>query len=174
MAEWSADWVREFDLPKPFYRTGFGAAFLGDAKNLMALMPDQSVDLIVTSPPFALRRKKEYGNVEADKYVAWFLEFARLFHELLKPRGSLVIDIGGSWNPGEPTRSLYHYELLIELCRVPGYKFHLAEEFVWYNPARLPTPGTWSLTPLLVLTSPARSQSIWIEDGLPWSSSRNT
>ena len=130
--------------PRPYYQTKHGACYVGDSREILPrVLHPESVDLIMTSPPFALRRKKEYGNVEADKYVAWFLEFARLFHELLKPRGSLVIDIGGSWNPGEPTRSLYQYELLIELCRVPGYKFHLAEEFFWYNPARLPTPAEW-------------------------------
>src|SRR5437870_1419189 len=126
MAEWSADWVREFDLPRPFYRTGFGAAFLGDAKYLMALMPDQSVDLIVTSPPFALRRKKEYGNVEADAYVDWFRPFGDQFKRILKDRGSLVIDIGGTWNQGRPTRSLYQFRLLIALVEMG---FHLCQDF---------------------------------------------
>jgi site-specific DNA-methyltransferase (cytosine-N4-specific) len=129
---------------EPTYRTRFGACYTGDSLEILpkALKPG-SVDLIVTSPPFALRRKKEYGNVEAEHYVEWFLQFGRLFHALLKPKGSLVIDIGGSWNPGQPTRSLYQYELLIELCRMPGYRFQLAEEFFWYNPARLPTPAEW-------------------------------
>lgn len=131
-------------LPNPYYSTPNGAAYLADAKEILS---DKSlvgkVDLIVTSPPFALQRKKEYGNVEAAKYVAWFLDFARVFHTLLKERGSLVIDIGGSWNQGEPTRSLYHYELLLELCRMPSYPFHLAQEFFWYNPAKLPTPAEW-------------------------------
>lgn len=129
---------------EPYYRTKLGACYVGDSLEILPrVLKPGSVDLIMTSPPFALRRKKEYGNVEAERYVDWFLQFGRLFHSLLKPRGSLVIDIGGSWNPGEPTRSLYHYELLIELCRTPGYKFHLAQEFLCYNPARLPTPAEW-------------------------------
>ncbi len=94
-------------------------------------------------PLYALQRKKEYGNVEAEKYVAWFLEFARVFHTILKDTGSFVLDIGGSWNRGEPTRSLYQYELLLDLCKIPGYPFHLAQEFFWYNPARLPSPAEW-------------------------------
>lgn len=102
---------------------------------------DESVDLIFTSPPFGLVRKKEYGNVEADEYVDWFKDFAHEFYRVLKPTGSLVIDIGGSWIPGQPTRSLYHFELLIMLCRVA--KFHLAQEFYWWNPAKLPTPAEW-------------------------------
>jgi len=131
-------------LPKPYYETKHGVAYLADAKEILATGKlDGSVDLIVTSPPFALRRKKEYGNVEAARYVEWFLQFATLFHRVLKPLGSLVIHIGGSWNSGEPTRSLYHYELLVELCRLADQRFYLAQEFFWYNPARLPTPAEW-------------------------------
>ncbi len=133
--------LRNFE---PFYETEFGSAYLGDSREILADKSlEDEVDLIVTSPPFALRRKKEYGNVEASEYVSWFLEFARVFHRLIKQKGSLVVDIGGSWNRGQPTRSLYHYELLIELCRMPGYKFFLAQEFFWYNPSKLPTPAEW-------------------------------
>ncbi len=130
-------------IPKPYYRTKLGACYLGDSLELLQRLEPGSVDLIMTSPPFALRRKKEYGNVEAERYVEWFLQFGRLFHRVLRPKGSLVIDIGGSWNPGQPTRSLYHFELLIELCRMLDYRFYLAEEFFWYNPARLPSPAEW-------------------------------
>ncbi len=134
------DWVKELGLPKPYYQTRFGAAYHGDARVLMETMPSDSVDLIVTSPPFALRRKKDYGNVDAAIYVDWFRPFGREFHRILKPAGSLVIDIGGSWNEGEPTRSLYQYELLIDLTKLG---FRLCQEFYWYNPARLPSPAEW-------------------------------
>lgn len=128
----------------PFYKTENGRAFLGDAREVLSDQAlEGTVDLVVTSPPFALKRKKEYGNVEAAEYVAWFLDFARVFHRILKPKGSLVIDIGGAWVQGQPTRSLYQYELLIELCRMPGYRFHLAQDFFWYNPSRLPSPAEW-------------------------------
>jgi DNA modification methylase len=127
----------------PYYKTQFGSAYLGDALELLDNIDKSTVDLIMTSPPFALRRKKEYGNVDADKYVEWFLPFAEKFFDVLKPKGSLVIDIGGSWIPGKPIRSLYHYELLLALCRMSNRKFYLAQEFFWYNPARLPTPAEW-------------------------------
>jgi DNA modification methylase len=134
------DWVQELGLPDPYYRTPFGAALLGDSQDLLASLPGESIDLIVTSPPFALRRKKAYGNVSADEYVAWFRTFSRQFHRLLKEKGSLVIDIGGSWNAGEPTRSLYQYELLLDLAKL-GFK--LCQDFFWYNPSRLPSPAEW-------------------------------
>jgi site-specific DNA-methyltransferase (cytosine-N4-specific) len=128
-------------LPEPFYTTALGSAYLGDSLDLLPSLEGASVNLIMTSPPYALHFKKEYGNVAQDRYVNWFLPFARQFHRLLTDDGSLVIDIGGAWTPGRPTRSLYHFELLIALCRDVG--FHLAQEFYWYNPAKLPSPAEW-------------------------------
>lgn len=104
-------------------------------------MDANSVNLIMTSPPYALHFKKEYGNESQDAYIDWFLPFAREFHRVLKEDGSFVLDIGGAWTPGQPTRSLYHFELLIALCKEVG--FHLAQEFFWYNPAKLPSPAEW-------------------------------
>lgn len=126
---------------EPLYTTPLGAAFLGNSLDYLRQMPDSAVDLIMTSPPFALGRQKAYGNVSADEYIGWFLEFAAQFQRVLKDTGSLVIDIGGSWIKGQPTRSLYHFELLIALCRTLG--FHLAQEFFWYNPSKLPSPAEW-------------------------------
>jgi site-specific DNA-methyltransferase (cytosine-N4-specific) len=97
------------------------------------------VSLVLTSPPFALRRQKEYGNVAAAEYVDWFWPFAEQIHRILKPDGSFVLELGGAWNRGSGTRSLYQYELLLRLARL----FHLAQDFYWYNPSRLPTPAEW-------------------------------
>lgn len=128
--------------PREYLKTRLGKIFLGDSLNLLrGRIADSSVDLIMTSPPFGLVRKKDYGNVDAHDYVEWFKQFGREFHRVLKDTGSLVIDIGGAWISGQPTRSLYHYELLLMLCKELG--FHLAQEFFWWNPARLPTPAEW-------------------------------
>ncbi|CAA9301019.1 MAG: PvuII DNA methyltransferase [uncultured Chloroflexia bacterium] len=128
--------------PRRVYGEGLGAIYQGDSSELLqASLEPQSVDLIMTSPPFGLVRKKYYGNEDADRYLAWFKQFAEGFTRVLKPSGSLVIDIGGAWKRGQPTRSLYHFELLVMLCR--KYGFHLAQEFYWWNPAKLPTPAEW-------------------------------
>ena len=126
-------------LPHPYYETGEGACYLGDSLQLMRAIPDCSINLIMTSPPFALQRQKEYGNVPPEGYVAWFTPFAKEFHRILTDDGSLVLDIGSSWNKGLPTKSLYHYELILSLCQ----SFHLAQEFFWWNKSRLPTPAQW-------------------------------
>ena len=68
---------------------------------------DESVDLIMTSPPFALQRPKEYGNESQEGYKNWFLPFADEFWRVLKPTGSLVIDLGGAWEGGQPVKSIY-------------------------------------------------------------------
>lgn len=125
----------------PYYRTELGEAYLGDSLSLMQELADRSINLIVTSPPFALTRKKEYGNKDADEYVDWFLEFAREFRRILCDDGSLVIDLGGAYLPGTPVRAIYQFELLVRLCRELG--FFLAQEFYHYNPSRLPAPAEW-------------------------------
>jgi len=126
---------------EPFYQTEFGAAYHGDSLELMSSLPDQSISLVVTSPPYALHFKKEYGNADQHAYVQWFLPFAKQIHRILRDDGSFVIDIGGVWTPGQPTRSLYHFELLLRLCN--DLQFYLAQEFFWYNPAKLPSPAEW-------------------------------
>lgn len=126
---------------QPFYETHLGAAYLGDALDLLKQVPSETVDLIFTSPPYALHFKKEYGNVDKHEYVAWFLEFATEFHRILKPEGSFFLNIGGSYHKGHPARSLYQFRLLISLVDTIG--FYLAQELFWHNPAKLPVPAQW-------------------------------
>jgi site-specific DNA-methyltransferase (cytosine-N4-specific) len=122
----------------PAYTTPRGRAYHADALDVLRRQKSNSVALVFTSPPFALRRKKAYGNVSATEYVEWFWPFAREIHRVLRPDGSFVYDLGGAWNPGG-TRSLFPYELVLRL----GGLFHLAQEVYWYNPSRLPTPAEW-------------------------------
>jgi DNA modification methylase len=129
-------------MTEVYFSTNFGKIIHGDSLQVLEeSVEPNSVDLIMTSPPFGLVRKKDYGNVDATDYIDWFRNFGRLFKRILKEDGSLVIDIGGSWVKGQPTRSLYHFKLLIMLCEEMG--FHLAQEFYWWNPSKLPTPAEW-------------------------------
>jgi len=133
----------EILLPQksPFYQTEYGAAYLGDSRELLANLPASSVNLVFTSPPYALHFKKEYGNVSKADYVEWFIGFAKEIHRVLADDGSFVLNIGGSYNPKIPTRSLYHFKLMIALVEEVG--FHLAQECFWYNPAKMPVPAEW-------------------------------
>jgi DNA modification methylase len=134
-------WAKKLGLGalKPSYSTDLGALFQEDALKLMQRLPDESLDMVMTSPPFALTRKKAYGNESVDKYLEWFLPFCLEIKRVLKPQGSFVLDIGGAWLPGHPVRSVYHFEVACRLAR----EFKLAQEFYWYNPARLPSPAEW-------------------------------
>ena len=126
---------------KPYFQTKIGAIYLNDSIDILKQLPDNYIDLIVTSPPYGLIKKKKYGNEDSTNYLNWFRPFAKEFYRVLKPSGSLVIDIGGSWNKGTPTRSLYHFKLAIMLCEEFG--FFLAQDFYWWNPSKLPTPAEW-------------------------------
>lgn len=124
-----------------FYQTEWGGAVLGDSLRVLESLPEDSVDLVVTSPPYALHFKKEYGNADQSEYIDWLLPFAREIRRVLKNTGSFVLNVGGAWTPGKPTRSIYTYKLLIALVEEIG--FELAQEFFWYNPAKMPVPAEW-------------------------------
>src|SRR5579883_2804988 len=128
-------------LSAPLYRTRYGEAYLGDATNLLRGLPDGSIDLVLTSPPFALQRQKEYGNLEQGAYVDWLVSFSPELKRVLKETGSFVLDLGGAYQSGRPIRSLYNYRVLIRFCDEHGW--NLAEEFFWFNPAKLPSPIEW-------------------------------
>jgi len=126
---------------EPHYATDLGTAYCVDSLDLMGALPDRSISLVMTSPPFALVHKKAYGNKDQGEYVEWLCRYAREIFRLLPDDGSFVIDIGGAWNKGMPTRSLYQYKLLLALCEDVG--FHFAQDFYWYNPGTIPAPAEW-------------------------------
>ena len=128
-------------LPAPIYTTQYGQSYLGDSLHLLNSLASNSVDLVITSPPFALQRQKSYGNEDQDLYVDWLLGFAPEIKRVLKDTGSFVIDLGGAYQKGIPVRSLYNYRVLIRLC--DEYEFKLAQEFFWFNPSKLPSPIEW-------------------------------
>ena len=123
------------------YQTSCGSSYCGDARELLDELAPSSVQLVVTSPPFALLREKSYGNRAQDEYIDWLLEFGRKVQRVLTDDGSFVLDLGGAYQRGVPVRSLYQYKVLIRFCEELG--FFLAEEFYWHNPSKLPSPIEW-------------------------------
>jgi site-specific DNA-methyltransferase (cytosine-N4-specific) len=128
-------------IGKTVFRTQFGEAIAGDSLEVLNQIPAESIDLVVTSPPFALLRQKSYGNVDQFAYVDWICQFAPLVHRVLKPSGSYVLDLGGAYQRGRPVRSLHSFRALIR--HVDNHGFFLAEEFYWHNPSKLPSPIEW-------------------------------
>ena len=155
--------------PTDYFSTDLGRMVLGDSILVLEDLPASSVDLIVTSPPFALVRKKDYGNADADRYLDWFRPFAEQSRRVLKDSGSLVIDIGGAWIPGSPTRSLYHFKLVIMLVEEIG--LHLAQELFWWNPSKLPSPAEW-VTVRRVRVKDAVN-TVWWLSKTPWPKADN-
>lgn len=128
-------------MGKAYFETEKGTIFWGDCLDYLKTLKDDSVNLVVTSPPYALIKKKQYGNEESNAYLEWFRPFAAEIYRVLANNGSFVLNIGGAWNKGEPTRSIYHFKILIMLCEECG--FHLAQEFYYWNPSKLPNPAEW-------------------------------
>jgi len=95
----------------------------------------------MTSPPFVLQRQKEYGNLDHDEYLDWMVSYGQMIKRKLRDDGSFVIDLGGAYQKGVPSRSLYNFRLLLRLVDEIG--FHLAEDFYWFNPSKLPSPIEW-------------------------------
>lgn len=140
-SDFPLDHPSRMTVKSPYFASRFGAAYLGDSLQLLKTLPSESINLVVTSPPYALHFKKAYGNEHKERYVEWFLPFAREIQRILTKDGSFVLNIGGSYNPGTPTRSLYHFKLLIALVEEIG--LHLAQECFWHNPAKMPVPAEW-------------------------------
>jgi site-specific DNA-methyltransferase (cytosine-N4-specific) len=101
----------------------------------------RKIQLLFTSPPFPLQREKKYGNLQGEAFAGWLAAFARLFTEYVARDGSIVIELGNGWNPGLPTMSTASLKALLAFQEAAG--LHLCQEFICYNPARLPTPAEW-------------------------------
>ena len=99
------------------------------------------VQLVFTSPPFPLNKKKSYGNLQGPAYVKWLAGFGPQLISMLRPDGSLVIELGNSWEPGIPAMSTLALEALLALKEQNN--LYLCQEFICHNPARLPSPVQW-------------------------------
>ncbi|MDR2259655.1 MAG: site-specific DNA-methyltransferase [Azoarcus sp.] len=110
--------------------------YLDDSKARLALFPENSVDLIVTSPPYADQRKNVYGGIPPDEYVDWFLPISEQLLRVLEPTGSFILNIKEKVTNGE--RSTYVMELILAM-RKQGWLW--TEEFIWHK--KNCYPGKW-------------------------------
>lgn len=128
------------------YRTKKGIAYRGLAEQVLE-HPDfarkyrRRINLVFTSPPFPLNRKKRYGNEVGDEYIQWLADFAPLLRDYMTDDGSIVMEVGNAWEPGVPVMSTLALEALLEFMKQGSLQ--LCQQFICYNPARLPSPAQW-------------------------------
>lgn len=136
------DTLSKIDLA---YRTAFGRMYRCKFEEFVTSYHYSKllgkVDLILTSPPFPLNRKKRYGNLQGDQYVKWLSGLAHPLVKLLRKKGSIVMELGNSWVPGEPVMSTLGIKAL--LAFLESEDLYLCQQFVWHNPAKLPSPAQW-------------------------------
>ena len=130
---------------KPAYTTAMGQAFNTSIENFIKSENFEKlkgkVDLILTSPPYPLLSPKAYGNKVGEEYKDWLCEIIESLKVLLKPKGSIVIEIGNAWDRGVPTMSTLPLETLIEIKT--KLNLHVCQQFIWNNPNKLPGPASW-------------------------------
>lgn len=129
----------------PLYRTKKGIFYLGKSEDILNskwFKPYfHKINLIFTSPPFPLKKKKPYGNLNGEAYINWLSDYSSIFNQLLTKNGSLVIELGSSWESGIPAMSTDSIEALLALKERGDY--YLCQEFIWHNPSSLPNPVQW-------------------------------
>ena len=132
------------DRNKLQYQSKNGKMYLGSCEELIPEYTNtdfEPVNLILTSPPFPLNRAKQYGNMNGNEYLKWMTVLAKLFSSVLAPNGSVVIELGNAWESGKPIQSTLPIEALLAFKN--SGEFNLCQEFIHYNPARLPAPIEW-------------------------------
>lgn len=126
------------------YHTPLGTMRAGHAEEILKSDAAQlrgRVQMVFTSPPFPLSRKKRYGNRTGEAYIKWLASFGPTLRDLLTPDGSIVLELGNAWVQGSPTMSTLSLKALLAFQEQSG--LHLCQEFICYNPARLPAPAQW-------------------------------
>lgn len=134
-------------MEQELYKTQLGKMIVGNSIDLYSSYLKNhyknKFNLIITSPPFPLNNKKMYGNLTGETYLKWFTDLAPIFSDLLTDDGSLIIEIGNSWEPKRPVQSLLHLRSLLSLVENEAGDLRLIQEFIAYNPAKLPSPAQW-------------------------------
>lgn len=127
------------------YRTDLGISLVGKSEEVLKQLADaglrRQIQLVFTSPPFPLNRKKKYDNKQGDAFKNWLADYAGLLKELVTCDGSIVVEMGNAWEPGKPVMSTLAIEALLAFKTAAN--LHLCQEFIWHNPSKLPTPAQW-------------------------------
>ncbi len=140
-----ANWVASEKALNVAYKTTLGSALIGPSEDFLvssaARKLKKKIQLVLTSPPYPLNRKKAYGNETGAAFKRWLKKYALLLRDQLADDGSIVIEMGNAWEQGSPVMSTLAIESLLAFKKAAD--LHLCQEFIWYNTARLPGPAQW-------------------------------
>lgn len=127
------------------YKTKLGTMFSGSSEEFFSSpygkVYKNKIQLIFTSPPFPLNRKKRYGNLQGEAYIDWLKSFTEPFKSSLKRDGSIVMEMGNAWEKGKPVMSTLALKSLLSFLDTGD--LNLCQQFICHNPARLPSPAQW-------------------------------
>ncbi len=118
-----------------------GALLWANAEDALGIIEPESIDLLMTSPPYPLLNPKAYGNVPPDRWVGWMLELCDKWRTLLTPEGSMMINVGPCWKQGVPAQQLHVERLLVKL--EDELDMHLLQRLDWHSPTKMPSPLSW-------------------------------
>lgn len=141
------------------FETASGRAIWAEAESAFGIIDDSTVNLWITSPPYDIRRQKEYGGHSGDEYLEWLAALCSEMNRTLTDDGSLVLNLGDAFLPGRPVMSLYQERLILKL--VDDLGFRLAQKLVWHNPSRMPSPAEW-VTVRRCRVTPATENLWWL------------
>ncbi len=129
------------------YNTKYWKIYQWDSLNLLSWKLwkelEWKVDLLITSPPFPLNAKKKYWNLQWDEYLNWFISMAPIFSKLLSETWSIIIEVWNAWEPWRPVQSLLNLKSLLWFVENKEAWLKFIQEFIVYNPSRLPSPAPW-------------------------------
>lgn len=153
------------------FTTNSGVALWAACEDALTHVDERSVDLLFTSPPYPLLKKKQYGNLASRDYIDWLSDILAGWKTRLAPGGSLVLNLGDVWEKGRPSLDLYAERLLIRL--VDDLGFNLSQRFEWQNPSKLPAPAEW-VTIRRERVKPGLERLYWLSlDEHPKANNRN-
>lgn len=123
------------------FETSHGQALWALAEDAAGAIEAESVDLLFTSPPYPILRGKAYGTWDTQSWLSWMCELGGDWKRLLKPTGSLMVNLGTVWQPGHPVADPYIERFILRMIDEHGYR--LADRLYWHNPAKMATPMPW-------------------------------
>lgn len=123
------------------FETKFGEALWAMAEDAAGALADDSVDLLFTSPPYPILRGKSYGTWDVPEWLDWMGDLAADWKRILKPTGSLMVNLGTVWQPGQPVADPYIERFVLKMIDEHGY--HLSDRLYWHNPTKMATPMPW-------------------------------